>query len=529
MFFEKEVMAVQIPKISDIPEADRTPLVLLLMEAVTQLKEENQLLRDEIARLKGQKPRPKIEPSKLEKPKLKTKSLDLKRPGSEKRSKTQDITIHNTVTIAPESIPEGSRFKGYNDFVVQDIKIESDNILYRLERWETPDGNTITGKLPSDTSGSHFAPNLQAFILYQYYHALITQPLLLEELREFGIDISSGQLSHILTEGKDAYHREKQEILETGLEISSFIQVDDTGARHDGKNGVCTFIGNDLFACFESTESKSRINFLELLRAGYHDYVINPGALTHMISQGLANAQILKLNALMPAVFENKSQWEARLRELEITSPRHIQIATEGALTGSLIEHGFNPDMVILSDDAGQFNILKHALCWIHAERTIRKLIGYGEDHIRELENSRSQIWDLYAELKEYKELPDDSKKARIELQFDTIFTRETCFASLNQALKRIHQNKSELLLVLERPEIPLHNNLSESDIREYVKRRKISGSTRSGTGRKCRDTFTSLKKTCRKLSVSFWEYIKDRVENLNTVPRLSDLMRAAV
>ena len=424
---------------------------------------------------------------------------------------------------------KGAVLNGYNDFVVQDIKIESDNILYRLERWETPDGNTITGKLPSDASGSHFAPNLQAFILYQYYHALITQPLLLEELREFGIDISSGQLSHILTEGKDAYHREKQEILETGLEISSFIQVDDTGARHDGKNGVCTFIGNNLFACFESTESKSRINFLELLRAGYHDYVINPGALTYMISQGLANAQILKLNALMPAVFENKSQWEARLRELEITSPRHIQIATEGALTGSLIEHGFNPDMVILSDDAGQFNILKHALCWIHAERTIRKLIGYGEDHIRELENSRSQIWDLYAELKEYKELPDDSKKARIELQFDTIFTRETCFASLNQALKRIHQNKSELLLVLERPEIPLHNNLSESDIREYVKRRKISGSTRSGTGRKCRDTFTSLKKTCRKLSVSFWEYIKDRVENLNTVPRLSDLMRAAV
>lgn len=120
-------MTVQIPKISDIPESERTPLVLMLLEALAQLKEENQLLKDEIARLKGQKPRPKIEPSKLEKTKPKIKSLDLKRPGSEKRSKTQQITIHDTIEIPPKNIPEGSRFKGYQDFVVQDIKIESCN------------------------------------------------------------------------------------------------------------------------------------------------------------------------------------------------------------------------------------------------------------------------------------------------------------------------------------------------------------------------------------------------------------------
>lgn len=520
-------MTVQIPKISDIPEAERTPLVLILMEAITQLKEEIQLLKDEIARLKGQKPRPKIDPSTLEKPKPKIKSLDLKRPGSEKRSKTQQITIHDTIKIPPESIPEGSRFKGYQDFVVQDIKIEGCNTLYRVERWKTSDGNTITGKLPVDLSGSHFGPNLQTFILYQYYHALVTQPLLLEQLHEFGIDISSGHLSQIITEGKDRYHSEKDEILATGLEISAFIQVDDTGARHDGQNGVCTFIGNDLFSYFESTDSKSRINFIELLRAGYRDYVINADALSYMASHGLANAQIVKLVPLMPSVFENIDHWEAKLNELGITGARHIQIATEGALLGSIFEHGFNRDMVIISDDAGQFNILTHALCWIHAERTFCKLIGYSDENIQALDNTRSQIWELYAELKEYKKSPDDQKKARIESRFDEIFTRQTCFASLNQALKRIYQNKSELLLVLDRPDIPLHNNLSERDIREYVKRRKVSGSTRSSPGRKCRDTFTSLKKTCRKLGVSFWEYIKDRVANLNAVPRLSDLMRA--
>ena len=84
-----------------------------------------------------------------------------------------------------------------------------------------------------------------------------------------------------------------------------------------------------------------------------------------------------------------------------------------------------------------------------------------------------------------------------------------------------------ELLLVLDRPDIPLHNNLSERDIREYVKKRKISGSTRSDNGRRCRDTFTSLKKTCRKLGVSFWGYLNDRVSNAGEIPPLPDLIRA--
>ena len=109
---------------------------------------------------------------------------------------------------------------------------------------------------------------------------------------------------------------------------------------------------------------------------------------------------------------------------------------------------------------------------------------------------------------------------------FDTIFSSKTASATLNTVLKRIYQNKSELLLVLDRPDIPLHNNGAESAIREYVKKRKISGSTRSETGRQCRDTFTSLKKTCRKLGLSFWQYLKDRIETTDLIPDLSELIR---
>ena len=181
---------------------------------------------------------------------------------------------------------------------------------------------------------------------------------------------------------------------------------------------------------------------------------------------------------------------------------------------------------MVLSDDAGQFNVLLHALCWIHAERLLAKLLGFSDEQRAALEAKRTEVWDLYRVLKVYKDNPTENLKQEVEERFDAIFQEKTCFPTLNHALKRLHRNKSELLLVLERPDIPLHNNLSESDIREYVTRRKRSGSTRSDLGRRCRDTFASLKKTCRKLGISFWRYLVDRNSGSDTVPRLPDLVR---
>jgi Transposase IS66 family len=510
-----------------IPEDDINPTVLLLLETIREQADTIQKLKDEIARLKKKPPRPKLKPSRLEKKDPdKKKPKDTKRPGSKKRNKTAQLEIHETIPVPLKDIPPGAVFKGWNPFVVQGLKINLHNTRYLLATYETAEGDYLCSKLPEHLNGKHFSPELISYILYQHHHCGVTQPLLLEQLLDFGIDISAGTLNNILIEGKQEFHEEKDRILAAGLEVSTHINVDDTGARHKGKNGYCTFIGNEYFSWFESTESKSRINFLKLMRAGHSDLIINMDAICYMQVNKLPQQPLHVIEANVGMVFANDSQWDTFLSLNGIVKPRHVRIATEGVLIGSIIEHGISKDLAIISDDAGQFNVLLHALCWIHANRTIDNIIPFTEPAKKDLATVKDQVWDLYEGLKAYKENPTPADKNRLNDLFDAIFTQKTTSASLNLALTRINNNKSELLLVLERPDIPLHNNRAENDIREYVKKRKISGSTRSDTGRQCRDTFTSLKKTCRKLGLSFWQYLNDRIKKIGSIPDLSDLVR---
>jgi hypothetical protein len=293
---------------------------------------------------------------------------------------------------------------------------------------------------------------------------------------------------------------------------------------HDGENGFCTHVGNDFFAFFESTDSKSRINFLEILRGRSTAYTLNDCAVEYWNRQKLAQTVIKEL-LCGEKEFADEQAWSAWLTRNQVIDQRHVRIATEGALLGTLIAQGVSPELVVLSDGAGQFNILVHALCWIHVERPLAGLVPSNEEHKKKIEEVRKQIWELYQKLKEYKESPGEQQKEELEKQFDALVEQETPYPSINSVLGGMKLKRAELLRVLERPETPLHNNLSESHIREYVKKRKISGSTRSEAGRKTRDTFASLKKTCMRLAVRFWEYLRDRVRGSGKIASLAKLI----
>ena len=260
----------------------------------------------------------------------------------------------------------GWRFKGHKPYTVQDLVITARVMRYRRERWLTPRGETIVAPLPAGTRG-HFGPELRRFVLMQYHQGQVTVERLVTLLQAAGVSISKRQVVRLLIEGQDEFLAETTEVLRAGLETADWITVDDTGAHHRGANAVCTQIGNDSFAWFGTTSSKSRLNFLELLRAGFTDYVINEAALDYMREHALAGPVIRQLAGHEPRWFADQAAWTHHLEQLGITdlqvTPDPVRVATEGALWGAIAAHGFLHEAVIVSDDAGQFNVGQHALC----------------------------------------------------------------------------------------------------------------------------------------------------------------------
>jgi Transposase IS66 family len=518
--------------IDRLSPAELKGLVIGQWEQIVELQRMVAALREEIARLKGGPGRPNLKPSGMERgtePKPPGTSGERKRPRGSTRSK---LAIHEERTVTVAAPPRGSRFKGYTSFVVQDLVIRPHVVNFRCERWQTPDGKMMMAPLPAGIDG-HFGSELRRFVLAQYHQGQMTVPRLVTLLRGFGLVVSKRQVMRLLIEGQDGFLAEARDVLRAGLTSAAWITVDDTGARHKGANGFCTQIGNAHFAWFGTTGSKSRLNFLALLRAGHDDYVINAAALAYMRERALAGPVIARLAEHADRRFAGHKAWNAHLETLGISAlkvnPNPVMVATEGALWGSVKAHGFLPDTVIVSDDAGQFNVGQHGLCWVHCERLVHKLDAFTDENRAAQATMRELIWKFYADLKAYRRHPIKQRKTVLRARFDCIFTRKTGFVTLDRLLARLNANKPELLMVLDRPEIPLHTNGSENDIRCQVTRRKVSAGTRSDIGRDCRDAFLGLAKTCAKLEIAFWDYLGDRlaVPRCQAIPRLPEIILA--
>ena len=200
-----------------------------------------------------------------------------------KGSKKGKLEIHEQKPIPATSVPVGWQFVGYKSEIIQDFVVRANNIEYQLEVWQSPDGKEeLIASLPEHLQRTDFGPILKGYIIHQYNECGVSQPLIASSLKDFGVIISSGQINNILIENKEAFHAEKESLLAKGIELSEELKTDDTGARHKFKNGYCNCINSPLFTYFSTTYSKSRINFLEILRLNRTNYELNEAALSYI-------------------------------------------------------------------------------------------------------------------------------------------------------------------------------------------------------------------------------------------------------
>ena len=230
--------------IPTIPEAERTPLVTMLLGLIEQLaggyKSKKKKSRTSKTKFECSKARRRARTSSPARW-MRRRTNDSPMPIAPRRMRAVLVLtsaarplkspIHDEQIIQPSRrIPKGSRFKGYRDVVIQDLLIRAHNTRYRLARWLTPRGEYVTGELPAHLAEHHFGVTLRSYLLYQHHHCQVTQALLREQLREWGIDISSGAIDALLSTDQDGFHAEKDALLKSALATASYVTVDDSGA-----------------------------------------------------------------------------------------------------------------------------------------------------------------------------------------------------------------------------------------------------------------------------------------------------------
>jgi hypothetical protein len=527
--------------ISDKKDAEIIRILLQIIERLTEevqaLKTELQKTRDELNQLKGEKGKPKIPASK---PKSKDFSSEKERksqtPPSEKKSKEKLSKIKiDTTKVCPidkSTLPGDARFKDYDPVVVQEIKITTENTLYLKEVYYSPSQHkTYTAELPKGVE-REFGHGVKSLIITMKHAANVSEPKIHEFLKNVGILISPATISRILTKNLEIFHKEKADIFRAGLESTRYQQIDDTGAKVKGQNHYAEIICNPFYTAYFTIPHKNRLSILDILQGGKpRTYFFNDEAFSLLESFGLSRKMISKLqNAAFNKELDEK-QMQQLLGEI-FPDPNkgknnRTRIMEAGAIAAYHNQTEFPVVKALLSDGAPQYKKLieEQALCWIHDGRDYTKLVPVVPFHKKELQDFRSRYWTYYGKLLQFKQDPSQENADKLSAEFDKLVSTETNYEALNELINKTKEIKSELLLTLKYPEIPLHNNAAELGAREQVRKRDVSLHTMTEEGTKANDTFSTIVQTAKKLGVSAYKYFNDRMSKVFEMPSLAELI----
>jgi hypothetical protein len=535
-----------IEKVKDFVPGQMTlaeqTLVLSTLEFVLNFvkgkEEEVQMLKDEINRLKGEDGKPNIsaknqkEKGEKEKEKEEEKaagnhSSEKERKEKKKRKKRiakfdSSLRIDETVVIDIENkdkLPKDIEFKNYAISHYQDLIIVAKNIEVKRAIYYSPSNNrTYTASLPDEYKiGSDYTQRLKAHAIMLKFEFGMSIPKIWNFLGMHGINISQGTVSNILLENAAILEEESMAVHRNGMEAAPYVQTDSTGARVNGENYNSHIFCNDYFTSYFTTSHKDRLTILDLVRCREARVcVLNESTfITYTYLKVPAKIQE-KLSLISFAGQMDEKGFLNRVSA--VLNPedfeKHKNKILEGAYLAAYLAD--KPVNILVCDDAPQYKLLalQIALCWIHVGRHLKKLNPTLTHHQELLSDFLNPFWQYYHLLKEYQKVPHPTLEKWLSTSFDELFSKKTGYEELDDRIAKIMSKKKELLVVLQNPYVPLHNNESELAARKEVRHRDISFQTRNIRGTLAKDVFFTIIQTCKKLGVNAYAYMLDKLTN---------------
>ena len=499
-------------------------------------KEENQDLKDAISLLKGEDPKPKF-PKRKKNESSEKERKDRQPPKKKKSKKKKDKIIPDREEVCPVDksiLPEDAKFNGHSSILVQKLIIKVENVEYLRETYYSPSQKKLyMGQLPPGIKRG-YDPGVISFIYAQKHGSNVSEPKITESLNDIGIYISQSTVSRFLTNDIDDFHQEKDDIVLAGLHSSVFQQIDDTGTKVKGQSQYVQILCNPHYTAFFTVPKKDRLTVIDILLCGRERrYFFNEDAFELLKKLRVSNKVIIQLQSEVAGKTLDEKEMKEVLKKLFPNPKKYKNIRTRIKEAGAIVAYRNQTDIpviqILLSDNAPQFKLITEhqALCWIHDGRHYKKLYPIVSLNKDRLDGFRGQYWDYYAKLLEYKGNPTQDKAEKLSKDFDELFSTKTGYEALDERIAKTKANKSELLLVLKHPELPLHNNNSELGARAEKRKQDVSLHTITEEGTKSKDTFLTIAQTARKLGVSFYKYIYDRVSKNFNMPSLASIIEA--
>ena len=524
-------------------EDARKALVLILniveeqQQEIIKLRAEVQELRDENNRLKGEQGKPDIKANK----KLTNISSEKERRIGQKKAKKKKRRTHKnivvdreeTLTVPKTLLPADAVHKGYEIVTVQDIELKTNNIRFKKEKWYSPSKKrTYLAEMPNGYSGQ-FGPYVRTLVITLYYAGGMSEPKIIEFIEQIGINLSKGIVSDWLSKSTDSWQEEADEIVKAGLASTSYQHLDDTGTRVDGVNHHCHILGNPLYTMYGTRRYKNRLAVISVLQnTDILTYLFNDKTVHWLEQFNLPQWVYPQITAWPRDKLLGEEEMDALVEETfaeRLNNQQLARIREAGALMAYYDQDAYPVIPILVTDDAPQFQKItkEQAGCWVHEARHYKKLAPNVAYHQQILENVLDQIWAYYRRLQQYRLTPSKKEAKKLRKAFKKIFSQKTNYAQLNKRLSKTLANQQRLLVVLKHPEVPLHNNLAELGARQRVRKRDVSFGPRTDAGRIAWDTFMTIAETAKKLDVSFYAYVQDRISGVREMSSLADVIRS--